>query len=58
MFEKVFEMVEKMSEAEFMAFRALYDAWGESLTEEELEAEVAERYELTLEEYLAYFDED
>ena len=54
----VFEMVEMMTDEEYMEFVGFFKAWGDTLTEEEVEAIVEERYGLTLEEYLGYFDDE
>ena len=54
----VFEMVEMMTEEEYVVFTGFFKAWGDTITEEELEAIVDEHYGLTLEEYLGYFDDE
>lgn len=54
--DKVFELVEKMTDKEFAEFEALYKDFR--ITEEELENILQEKFGITIEEFYEYFDED
>ena len=54
--EKVFELVEKMTDKEFAEFEALYN--NIHIPEEELENILQEKFGITIEEFYEYFDED
>lgn len=56
---KVGEIVEAMSDEEFVAFRGLENDWYEGrINEDELEKILIEKYGITFAEYFEYFDED
>ena len=55
---KVGEVVEAMSDEEFVAFRGLEDDWYEGrIDEEELAKILVEKYGITFAEYFEYFED-
>ena len=55
---KVGEVVEAMSDEEFVAFRGLEDDWYEGrIDEEELAKTLVEKYGITFAEYFEYFED-
>lgn len=55
---KVGEIVEAMSDEEFVAFRNLEDDWYEGrINEDELEQILTEKYGITFAEYFEYFED-
>ena len=55
---KVGEIVEAMSDEEFIAFRGLEDDWYEGrIDEDKLEKILTEKYGITFAEYFEYFED-